>query len=186
MTDEFAAGLGGPVTVSATVAEIAPGEYTTVLHSPWRSEFCEFCGHTFRSGDRVRVDDTRAVRHLDPLLGCAVQAAEEQAGADVGEFVAGLEESWPVRGKLPVRRTEDEPHLLMPPLGGLRRHTCLWCADTFRPGELVIVCPCQAGKERKCRRAVHRDPIQGLVCWESWSPASKLDICPVMLMKLKD
>ncbi|GAA3250371.1 hypothetical protein ACFO1B_40090 [Dactylosporangium siamense] len=188
-TDEelFDAGLAGAGEVRPVTGPVRPGERITTLQSPWHTTYCDGCGHTFRRGDRVRVDQGGAVRHTSSLLSCAGPAdGGVNAEAEVLEFTEGLERTWPVRGELPIRRTEDEPHLLLGPIGGLRRHVCLFCAHTFRPGELVIVCPCQAGARRLCRRAVHRDPSQGLVCWETWSPASKLKVCPVMLTKLED
>jgi hypothetical protein len=90
--------------------------------------------------------------------------------------------TWPVADGIPVARADDVPGLLDPPAYGFRRLDCLFCAHTFRPGELVVVCPCSP-RRRRCGAAVHRDPAQGLVCWESWRPDSQVPVCPIMLTR---
>jgi hypothetical protein len=183
--DRFELGLAGPAQRPDRVIAVT-GEQVTTLNSWWHTRHCERCGHTFRRGDRVSVGDDREVLHLDPLLRCAAGGELADTASDVLDFAEGVEAAWELRGDLPVRHTEDEPYLLAPPLGGFRRQQCLFCAHTFRPGELVIVCPCQGGQRQLCRRAVHRDPAQGLVCWESWRPDSSLRICPVTLTRVGD
>ena len=122
------------------------------------------------------------VRHLDPALNCSDSGDGNGMSTEVEEFTAGLLDAWPVSADLPVLRADDEPGLLAPPLGGLRRASCLFCAHTFRPGELVVVCPCRP-RDPICRAAVHRDPALGLVCWESWRPGSQVNVCPVTLTR---
>jgi hypothetical protein len=164
------------------------GELTTTNTSWWHTHWCTTCGHTFRRGDRVRVDaGSRTVLHLDPALGCASQAEPvtmQRDDADVAQFVAGLLDAWPVVGDLPVVRTDDEPYLLAGPRGGFRRQSCLVCGHSFRGNELVLVCPCSP-MNHQCRRAVHRDPGLGLVCWENWRPGSTVDVCPVNLQRVR-
>lgn len=182
--DDFERGLVAAFDPQPDRAEAADGEAVTNVTSWWHHEWCETCGHTFRRGDRVLVDSAaRRARHLAPSLGCAGPAGSSQAGAEVAEFTDGLLTTWPVVGDLPVRRTDDEPHLLHPPVGTLRRAVCLFCAHTFRPGEHVVICPCLPF-ERRCHNAVHRDPALGLVCWESWRPTGGLEICPILLHRL--
>lgn len=195
-TAEFEAGVAEGLDPQLDEREDAGADRTTQLTSWWLFTRCDKCGHTFRRGDRVQVDPaTRAVRHLDALLGCAgpeasartdadVQGLADAHGlADVQDFLAGLASAWPVTDGLPVTRTDDEPYLVAPPLAGLGRMACLHCAHTFRPGEQVIVCPCQPAV-RECRFAVHRDPGLGLVCWESWRPSGRMELCPVTLRRI--
>ncbi len=53
--------------------ETAPtsGLATTTLQSPWLHQRCEVCGHTFRRGDRVRIEAGEPIVHTDPALPCA-------------------------------------------------------------------------------------------------------------------
>jgi hypothetical protein len=159
--------------------EDSDGARVISLTSKWFSGWCGKCGHTFRRGDRVREDpDSGEMRHLEPGLGC--DGGPEPGGQaklrELTEFLAGLEETWPVAGDLPVVLSDMEPRLLTPSVGGLRRMICLYCGDTIRPHELVIVCPCSP-RERRCWYPVHRDPGLGLVCWENWRPSGRLDHC---------
>jgi hypothetical protein len=183
--DAFEHGLEAPPGPQLTVYLEADGSAVTIGTSWWHTALCTGCGHTFRRGDRVTVDRaTRTVRHLNPALRCAVSTPDggAEASADEAEFSAGLHDAWPISGDLPVARVDDVPGLLAPPVHGFRRPACLFCAHTFRPGELVVVCPCTPLQPR-CSSAVHRDPGQGLVCWESWHPDSKIKVCPVLLTR---
>ncbi len=185
-THEFDQGIQAAFDPQPDPSAAAVGEAVTNLNSWWHQRWCQSCGHTFRRGDRVMISAERRVHHLNPALGCGSPAgASPGADADVREFAAGLAASWPVSGNLPVHSTDDVPSLLAPPVGGLRRAACLFCAHTFRPGEQVVVCPCSPFAPR-CRYAVHRDPAQGLVCWESWRPSGGLKVCPILLHKLDD
>ena len=59
---------------------------------------------------------------------------------------------------------------------------CVQCAHTFRPGEMVVICPCQpapAPGAVRCGKAIHRDPAAGLPCWEGWQPSDEVAVCPV-------
>ncbi|MBG0562565.1 hypothetical protein [Actinoplanes aureus] len=164
--------------------EARDGDAITGVTSWWHTGRCSRCGHTFRRGDLVHVDSrTREVTHLDPVLSCAVEAKSGTDDTDASAFVAGLLAAWPVTGDVQVISTDEVPYLCRPPDGGFRRRSCLVCAHSFRPAEMVIICPC-APADPRCRAAVHRDPAQGLVCWETWLPASELPACPVMTRSL--
>lgn len=161
-------------------------EYLTQVTSLWHFQWCMTCGHTFRRGDQVRVDPVSGrVWHLGHGLGCAVNDEEngDSDAAELQEFLVGVDTVWPVAGDVPVVLTDDQPYLLAPPVGGLRRMVCLYCAHSLRPHELVVICPC-APWQRECRVAVHRDPGLGLVCWERWRPSGTLSVCPVTLRRL--
>ena len=180
---DFDLGLDASVNPQpAEVDAVVSGEAVTHGTSWWHTTPCVTCGHTFRRGDRVRVDAAaRRVGHLDSRLGCLTPAASvAEAGLDSAEFSAGMLAAWPIRDGVSVIRTDHVPTLLDPPAHGFRRSSCLFCAHTFRPGEIVVLCPCTPFRPR-CESAVHRDPAQGLTCWESWHPDSRVKVCPVML-----
>jgi hypothetical protein len=200
--DDFLQGLDtatGPMPAASAAA--VSGRAVTTSTSWWHTARCLTCGHTFRRGDRVLVDVAlHRVWHADPTLACAAPACadaadnartgKQEAGAgqrragvaDVHEFSAGLLAAWPVADGIPVVHADDVPGLLDPPAYGFRRLDCLFCAHTFRPGEMVVVCPCSP-RCRRCGAAVHRDPAQGLVCFESWRPDSQVPVCPIMLTR---
>jgi hypothetical protein len=152
----------------------------------WHPHRCTTCGHTFRRGERVRLDQvTGRVWHLDPVLGCrrddGVAADPGLAAADLEALAAlldGIDASWHVAGDVPVVPADSDPELLAPPVGGLPRKECLNCAHSFRPGELVVICPCNP-RAPECHYAVHRDPGLGLACWEKWRPSGLITVCPV-------
>ncbi|MEV4515510.1 hypothetical protein AB0K00_41955 [Dactylosporangium sp. NPDC049525] len=188
--DDFEAGLAAPFgTRLAGGTALEPGaEFTVAGASPWNHATCTRCRHTFRRGDRVRCDDAGEPRHRSPGLGClGDDALPAPAGpgpaAGASAFVAGLEEAWRPPANVPVVRLDAGHHLLAPPVGGLLRASCLFCAHTFRPGEAVVICPCRPSQQR-CRAAVHRDPAAGLTCWESWRPGGALAVCPVTLVAI--
>lgn len=183
---DFDLGMGEAFDPQGGAANHLDNDYLTRITSWWHFQWCATCGHTFRRGDRVRVDPvSNQVWHLEPGLGCV--GSEDEVGqpdaADLQEFLAGVNTVWPVAGDVPVVLTDDQPYLLAPPIGGLRRMFCLYCAHTFRPHELVVICPC-APRQRECRFAVHRDPGLGLVCWERWRPSGTLSVCPVTQRRL--
>nr|BFE57340.1 hypothetical protein GCM10020063_018660 [Dactylosporangium thailandense] len=156
----------------------------------WHPHTCTTCGHTFRVGDRVRFERaTGRVRHLDPVLGCWTGSEGRPtppSATDVDDlkaFLDGIDDTWRVAGNMPVIAADEDAALLEPPLGGLARQVCLHCAHSFRPGELVVVCPCHP-QAPECHYAVHRDPGRGLVCWEKWRPTGVLEVCPVTQRRL--
>lgn len=159
---------------------------TTTLASWWNHLQCETCGHTFRRGDRVRLDaTTSAVSHLDPALECGAppladsrEAQDPRSGADLAEFADGIDATWPPAGGTPVIQLSPGDWRTSRPRPPLPRARCLYCGHTFRNDEHVIICPCSPA-EPACGAAVHRDPAAGLVCWESWQPTGEVRMCPV-------
>lgn len=172
----------------------ASGETVTRLSSWWNHLRCRHCGHTFRRGDRVRVDTAkRTVVHLIPGLNCAVTADPGSRTDEMTKFRQGLLAAWPVPEGLRIHllgigdwRIPDGP-------GDLREgNVCLHCGHTFRPGEYVVICPCTLARSAAdgavpsaaCGRAVHRDPAAGLSCWESWRPDGTVTVCPVTQIRV--
>lgn len=165
------------------------GETVTTLISWWNHLLCDACGHTFRRGDRVVRDAmTRTVRHLEPTLGCSERAGQASASAsddgdvadpdDLRAFAEGLHKAWPPEIGVPVTHLSPDDWRVRRPPEPLERTRCLYCAHTFRPDEQVVICPCSP-QSPVCGAAVHRDPIAGLVCWESWRPEGDVRSCPV-------
>lgn len=163
------------------------GVTLTTSLSAWLGLTCATCRHTFRAGDRVLLDGT-GVKHLDPALGCGADTTDGPDGEDVRDFARGLLEAWPATSGVPVGLTAGDWQVArrdtsLPPV------TCPVCAHTFRPGDLVVVCPCshpadppvgdQAKQARRCRLTIHRDPISGLTCWDDWRPDGRLSRCPI-------
>jgi len=181
--EEFDWGLSaGTGSQKSVIHESGPT--VTTGDSWWHTRICTTCGHTFRRGDRVIVQETSGqVQHLQSGLGCAGADASDAAerGGDVLDFREGMLDAWQPAQDVTVVPAEAVPELLAPPYAGFRRARCLSCAHTFRPGELVVVCPCRQGR---CVRAVHRDPTRGLVCWESWRPDGRVEVCPVLLTRM--
>src|SRR3712207_1934917 len=69
---------------------VADGVAVTRPSSWWNHLTCGQCGHTFRRGDRVVVNQQeRAVVHLVPALGCA-QPADVAAHEEITSFAGGL------------------------------------------------------------------------------------------------
>lgn len=162
------------------------GVAMTQTGSEWSYRYCATCGHTFRRGDRVLLSDPARVHHLVPGLNCGIDprgGGEEQAADEARSFAEGLLSAWPPhRGTAVVALAADDWRIPRP--GGPRPPVCLFCAHTFRPGELVVVCPCRPGGTAQagrvsCGAAVHRDPAAGLPCWERWRPAGEVTVCPV-------
>ncbi len=158
-------------------------EVFTTKDAWWNHLVCAGCGHTFRRGDRVRHgSDSASVVHLDPALGCAVPPGPEAGGRpgddDRAWCAAGVAETWPPAGDVPVTRLSADDWQTANPGAPLERARCLYCAHTFREGEHVVVCPCSPDAPT-CGAAVHRDPASGLVCWESWLPDGQVRQCPV-------
>jgi hypothetical protein len=161
----------------------------TRISSWWNHLQCRRCGHTFRRGDMVRVDQAaRTVEHLVPGLRCGLPADAAGGVDEIAGFREGLMSTWPVPAGPRMRRLEPDDWRIPEGPGDLRdANVCLHCGHTFRPGEYVVVCPCQpeqpstGGPPRAaaCGRAVHRDPAAGLCCWESWQPDGVVTVCPV-------
>jgi hypothetical protein len=163
-----------PVNAAGTTTKI------TTIDSRWARLRCKTCGHTFRLDDEVTATyDTRGklreVRHLNPLLGCTTPAV--LPGTLAAEDAA-VQRFWAVFSGVERRAEEEDardgrPPAVKPPLTRLvpgdqlldhkhQRDRCAECANTFRPFETVVVCPC--GKD--CQSAIHEDISTGLVCYD--------------------
>jgi hypothetical protein len=161
------------------------GVVITRSSSWWNKQRCKTCGHTFRRGDRALVDAaTRSVQHLMPGLDCGTDpdaTAADGAGGDREAFADGLLATWPAT--VPVSRLERTDRRIPRPGDQQPAPTCLYCGHTFRPGEHVVICPCQPEKQ-VCGIAVHRDPASGSPCWDRWQPTGKLTVCPTTTARL--
>ena len=168
--------LGIEAGLAPRQADAADGDEVTAPPSWWFNLTCPACGHTFRRGDRVRVNRAaRHVVHLEPGLGCAGGSAA-QVAPETASFAAGLLAAWPAGARV-VELAEDDWRL--PRRGSaLAGQRCLHCAHTFRPGEQVVICPCHPDSPA-CGAAIHRDPARGLPCWERWRPDGTVPVCPV-------
>jgi hypothetical protein len=163
------------------------GVVITRSSSWWNKQRCKTCGHTFRRGDRVLVDSVaRTAQHLVPGLHCGTDPGDPGTttanGADDRDaFADGLLSTWPAN--VPISRLAPTDWRI--PRGGGQQAApaCLYCGHTFRPGEYVVICPCQPSKQA-CGTAVHRDPAAGLPCWDRWQPTGKLTVCPTTTARL--
>lgn len=169
------AGLAGKEEPRRKSGAADPDGETTTLRSRWLHRRCPVCGHSFRPGDRVRSTASGETVHAMPGLcqsgdgDAATVGRRDEAQRDA--FFTGLERACPLPTDVPVRRLAEGHPLLAPPAPGLPRHACRVCGHTFRPGELVVVCPCQPDEPR-CRAAVHRDHVNQLWCWDEWQRAN--------------
>lgn len=171
----------------------ADGETVTKLSSWWNHLHCRGCGHTFRRGDRVRVEmATRTVTHLVPGLGCGQTADDDIDAEEVAAFAAGVLSAWPVPAGIRIHRlTAADWRIPRSPNDLREANVCLHCAHTFRVGEYVVVCPCRPAipaadgpQAAACGRAIHRDAAAGLSCWESWRPDGAVTVCPVTQVRV--
>lgn len=186
---ELGISIGGEPR-SAFTDDTASGVLVTRSSSWWNRTRCPTCGHTYRRGDRVRVDAAaRRVSHLVPGIDCGADPdalVPVTNSGDRDEFAAALLAAWPAG--VAVTRLEAGDWRI--PRRGDGRHrpapVCLYCGHTFRAGEYAVICPCQAsaGLPAACSTAVHRDPAAGLPCWERWQPAGQLTVCPTTTARL--
>lgn len=159
------------------------GTTITTTLSRWLGLPCRTCRHTFRVGDRVHLDGGQ-VQHLDPALDCGTTptATEEDGDSEGRDFGRGLLEAWPPASGEPVRLAATDWRIPRRDPGP-PAPTCPVCAHTFRPGDMVIICPCarptDTPDQPRCRLAVHRDPVSGLTCWDDWRPDGHLVRCPI-------
>lgn len=157
--DAHAAG-GQPQADLAT-----PQHVITTLRSRWLHRPCPTCTHTFRPGDAVVVQANGQVVHDMPQLQCpAVTRDPATSAVDQHALFAGLAHAWPLPDAIPVLPLEPERWLVAQPRVGFSRHACRVCGYSLRPGDRVVLCPCDPSTPR-CRVAVHRDILQQLHCW---------------------
>ncbi|MEU7908508.1 hypothetical protein [Actinoplanes sp. NPDC049118] len=161
----------------------------TTTDSPWFADRCRTCGHSFRTGDHVRVGPDGRVEHLAAELSCAATGGEDPGDSESAvAFSAGALTTWrPVGGADVIVLPANDWRVRRSPGG--RRAACPVCGHTFRAGESVIVCPCAVqtpGRAPICGLAVHRDPAAGLVCWDHWQPTGRIDRCPVTFSRPAD
>lgn len=153
----------------------AGGPAVVTTASPWLALECPVCRHTFRSGDRVVVGPDGKARHEGEGCACGSAVPEDVSKGFLAGVIAAVGN--PDGLRLTVL-TAGHP-LLSGPEFGFPRKRCPVCAHTFRPNEMVVVCPCYPsdGEKPRCEWAVHRDPARGLLCWEALQQANTR--CPV-------
>lgn len=173
---------------AAFTEEKVSGPVITRSSSWWNKQRCKTCGHTFRRGDRALVDAAaRTVQHLVPGLDCGIDPDDPDASAADGglgdreAFAAGLLSTWPAN--VPISAIKPTDWRIPRPGRAQAVPTCLYCGHTFRPGEHVVICPCQPDKQA-CGVAVHRDPASGSPCWDRWQPTGKMTVCPTTTARL--
>jgi hypothetical protein len=169
----MAAGLQGAPRAAGAAAP-APQPVPTTLRSPWLHRRCDVCGHSFRLGDTVLALPERRARHDMPGLRCAAAGAaapSEPPGTAAEDFYDGLIAAWPMPDDVPLTRLVAGHPLLAPPHRGHGRAACKVCGHTFRPLDLVVICPCDPRNPR-CQAAVHRDLLKQLHCWDTWRRSS--------------
>ena len=79
----------------------------TEVSSWWNHRWCHRCGHTFRRGDKVHVNQSeRAVVHLVPGLDCGLpsDATWEAAVKELEAFRDGMLSGWPVASTMQLFR----------------------------------------------------------------------------------
>ncbi len=144
------------------------GVYLTSLQSPWLFRDCPICGHDFRIDDTVFVSGGTVI-HAGGALDCRggepILAVDPALSA---AFLAGLYQAWPQVLESHSHSLDQDHPLLAAPLGRIRRATCAVCGHTLRPGEQVVICPCQPDQPC-CRLAVHHDPLRGQTCWSDYA-----------------
>lgn len=173
---EFERGLTGAADEENVGAFASGGEAVTTLRSYWLHQFCPRCRHTFRLGDTVVIEGRSTVRHAE--MRCADAEQESAVSAEVARFFAGVDETWSPPEDVPIVRLDPSHLLLAPPTAGFRRHTCVVCSHTLRLHDHVVICPC-GPRDPICSVAVHRDPVHGLHCWDSWTGGRTRAYCPV-------
>lgn len=165
----------------------------TERQSYWLKDICPRSRHSFRIGDRVEIDNNGDVQHDDEtfqrLVGGGDDAKDDAAASD-GAVIDFL------KGAYSLTPPDEQPYLklLLPgdplvamPEARFKRHVCAVCNHTLRPGETVLICPCDAinkTKGRKCMIAMHHDVANGLYCFGEWSSYQKELFCPAFLKKI--
>jgi len=170
----------------ATAAALQGGRADTNLRSPWLQRRCVRCGHTFRLKDVVEPHPTGGFVHAAGTVICSEPGAPAPAADALREaFQAGVRSGSPPPPDLPVVSLGPGHPLLDPPTPAFRRKACSICGHTFRPGDQVVICPCNPDQPvGGCAAGVHRDPVRQLFCWDEWSRSKIGGYCPVTSRKL--
>ncbi len=175
---EFERGLAQAADPT-NAAVVLSGDAVTTVRSPWFHRLCPTCRHTFRIGDMVERGPNGAVRHRGSEFACDAGGRPlVDSTKELAEFFQGLDEEWPPPPDLPIRRLDPQHPLVAMPADGCRRPMCVVCAHTLRPNDHVIICPCHPHAPA-CQAAVHRDPENGLHCFEAWNPGGTREYCPL-------
>lgn len=169
-----------------SAAALQGGRGDTNLRSPWLQRRCSRCSHTFRLKDVVEAHPSGEFVHAPGTLICAELGAPAPLADSFREaFQAGILRGCPPEVNLPVVSLGPDHQLLAPPTTAFRRRACSICGHTFRPGDQVVVCPCNPLEPvGGCAAAVHRDPVRQLFCWDEWHRSSIGGYCPVTSRKL--
>jgi hypothetical protein len=158
---------------------------------------CPVCRHTFRFGESVVVQrgqqESFVLRHHGGVLVCDRSASQEPTAEldSAIAFHAALDAAFPPEKDLRVVRLEPgHPLLALFHDRGedqetvSRRYKCWVCGDTLRTGEAVVHCPC--GQPEPCMSAIHRDPAQGLTCFDEWQRTPGRKSCLTFLVERKE
>lgn len=181
--EEFEKGASGAADEENAAVLAEGGVAVTTLRSSWLHRPCPDCQHTFRLGDPVEIAPKTPVRHVTSF--CVSGQPEGEASAEIALFFLGLDEVWPPPEDSQTIRLEPSHRLLAPPTAGFRRHTCVVCGHTLRWRDEVVICPCSP-KQPICFVAVHRDPVHGLHCLDSWTAGRTRKYCPVTSRRLDE
>lgn len=179
---EFTKGERGAADEDNATVLAAGGIAVTTLRSAWLHRQCPGCQHSFRLGDPVEVVPGAAIRHVSTHCD---SGEDSVSGEEMSQFFAGLDAVWPPPTDFRVIRLELGHLLLAPPTRGFRRHTCAVCGHTLRRRDEVVICPCSPDQPL-CFVAVHRDPLHGLHCLDSWTVGRTRKYCPVTSRRLDE
>lgn len=153
------------------------GPTVTTTESPWLALTCPVCAHTFRVGDRVVTEADGRARHASAEGACVLDGSVGTVPHAVADaFLRGVTEGVGKPEGLTITVLSPGYRLLAGFERGFPRKRCPICAHTFRPNEVVVVCPCRPDAP-KCEWTVHRDPGRGLLCWDNMQEAKTR--CPL-------
>ncbi|MFB7613650.1 hypothetical protein [Kitasatospora sp. NPDC056181] len=154
---------------------------------------CQECSHTFRLGEAVSLAGGPAeeflLRHHDADFCTSESEAHPRADTAqaAADFHRGLDAAYPPESGLRLSRLDPGHPLLarfdqtVPGGAHQRRFGCWVCGATLRTGEVVVHCPC--GQPEPCMSAIHRDPAQGLMCYDHWSRTPGRKSCLTFLVE---
>ena len=182
--EQFESGLSAgldPDNQQKSSNENSPAQHVTTLRSRWLHRRCSICGHSFRLGDEISVQIDGNVVHDMAGLRCAGGSDGVANNSDNKlAFFRGLDEAWCAPAGTCIERLDENHYLLAYTRNGRIRPSCRICGHTFRPGDLVVICPCRPSLKvegRKCIAAVHRDTMNQLHCLDDWEKVRSKDTC---------